>query len=351
MECRSVLEIAVDLTGNHSFVICKFCVRFCCDYKRQDHNTNDIPQRSHTRPLHSVNARTVHTLFPSVCSRSVAALYSSSLIRHKVAVAAVLLSSSDWNRLHKDILSHMQTTSTHMRRDQGVGRMCQHLPAPKLHQILHATGRCCAAISWSKTTLVQVFYVEQPVQPLAKVRSNIGHWPSYQLARNFQAEVYFSWRTWSAWPAWLAVQLSFPVTFGHAFQHSVISAEGQMNAAITTQQFKYDPEMHCLLFSNAAYGCWQEHAWLFGHRWARMESTLHELFFSPGCWWGYYKYLLRLRSRTDFTSSCGLHPSPILGLRLEGYRLSFPAVLMAFTHRQRVSYEEVCVPATSLKDL
>jgi hypothetical protein len=62
------------------------------------------------------------------------------------------------------------------------------------------------------------------------------------------------------------VQLSFSVTFRHTLQHSVISAEGQMNAAITSQPFKYDPEMHCLHFSNAAYGWWQKHAWFFGHR-------------------------------------------------------------------------------------
>jgi len=35
------------------------------------------------------------------------------------------------------------------------------------------------------------------------------------------------------------------MTFGHAFQHSVISAEGQINAAIISQPFKYDPEMYC----------------------------------------------------------------------------------------------------------
>jgi hypothetical protein len=39
--------------------------------------------------------------------------------------------------------------------------------------------------------------------------------------------------------------------------------------------------MHCLHFSNAADGWWQEHRWLFGHRWAHMESALHRLFISP----------------------------------------------------------------------
>jgi hypothetical protein len=50
--------------------------------------------------------------------------------------------------------------------------------------------------------------------------------------------------------------------------------------------------MHCLHFSNAAYGWWQKHAWFFGHRWARMKYTMHKLLVSPGCWWGNYKYLL-----------------------------------------------------------
>jgi hypothetical protein len=46
-----------------------------------------------------------------------------------------------------------------------------------------------------------------------------------------------------------------------------------------------------------------------------------------------------------------LHPSPMLGLCLEGHLLSLLAILMAFTHRQTVSYEEACVPTISFKDL
>jgi hypothetical protein len=36
----------------------------------------------------------------------------------------------------------------------------------------------------------------------------------------------------------------------------------------------------------------QEHAWLFGHCWACVESTLHILFVSLSSWWGYCKHLL-----------------------------------------------------------
>jgi hypothetical protein len=51
--------------------------------------------------------------------------------------------------------------------------------------------------------------------------------------------------------------------------------------------------MHCLHSSNAADGWWQEqHAWLFGHCWACVESTLHKLFVSPRWWWGYVNHLL-----------------------------------------------------------
>jgi hypothetical protein len=64
-----------------------------------------------------------------------------------------------------------------------------------------------------------------------------------------------------------AVQFSSSVTLGRAIQHSVISAEGQMNASMTHQPLKCDRGMHCLHFSNAADGLWQgEHAWLFGYR-------------------------------------------------------------------------------------
>jgi hypothetical protein len=51
--------------------------------------------------------------------------------------------------------------------------------------------------------------------------------------------------------------------------------------------------LHCHHFSNVADGWWREEcAWLFGHCWARVESTLHKLFFSPSCCWGYSKHLL-----------------------------------------------------------
>jgi len=54
--------------------------------------------------------------------------------------------------------------------------------------------------------------------------------------------------------------------FGHAFQQSIISAEGQMNASMTLQALKFDLGMHCLYFYNAADGWWQEeHAWVFGY--------------------------------------------------------------------------------------
>jgi hypothetical protein len=35
------------------------------------------------------------------------------------------------------------------------------------------------------------------------------------------------------------VQLASSVTFGHAIQHSFVSAEGQMNASMTCQPLKY----------------------------------------------------------------------------------------------------------------
>ena len=81
------------------------------------------------------------------------------------------------------------------------------------------------------------------------------------------------------------MQLSSSMTFGHAIRHSLISPNGQMNAFMTHQPLIYDGGMHCPHISNAADGWWQaEHARLFSHRLARVESTLHKLFISPNCW-------------------------------------------------------------------
>jgi hypothetical protein len=173
-------------------------------------------------------------------------------------------------------------------------RMCQHLPAPTLHQILHITMEmsCCVVLS----PAVLLVYGEEPASPYpARVSSNMGHWQWCQLARDGQAQAHFGWRTWHAWLSErpdCAVQFSSLVILGHAIQHCVISAEGQMNASMTRQPLKCDRGTNCLHFSNAADGWWREHAWLFGYRWARVESTLHKLFYSQSCWWGYGKHLL-----------------------------------------------------------
>jgi hypothetical protein len=54
------------------------------------------------------------------------------------------------------------------------------------------------------------------------------------------------------------MQFSFPVTFGHTIQHSVVSAEDQMTASMTHQPLKCNQGMHCLHFFNDADGWWQE---------------------------------------------------------------------------------------------
>jgi hypothetical protein len=66
----------------------------------------------------------------------------------------------------------------------------------------------------------------------------------------------------------------FFVTFRHTSQHSLISAEGQINASMTHQPLTCDSRMHCLLFYSDAGRWWQEeHASLFGHYSVCVEST------------------------------------------------------------------------------
>ena len=180
-----------------------------------------------------------------------------------------------------------------------VGRMCQNLPASMLQQILHTTTamRCWIVLEQYDTTFKQFSLFMANSWPLLSYKSvqYIGHWLSYQLAWDGQARVHFSWRTWHAWlsehPDW-ATQFSSSVTFGNTIQHSVISADSQMNTSMTQQQLKHDWERHCLDFSKAADGWQQEHTWLFDHCWTCLKSTLHKLFVSLSCLWNHSKHLL-----------------------------------------------------------
>jgi len=87
----------------------------------------------HIFTLLKVITSTVHTLSPTI---SIAALYSYLLRRCEESVTAELISSSDWNRL------------------------------------------------------LRKFYFTR-----ARVPSNIGQWPSHQLARDGQEQVHFAWRS------------------------------------------------------------------------------------------------------------------------------------------------------------
>ena len=203
-----------------------------------------------------------------------------------------------------------------------VRRMCQHLPAPLLHsdfahhngdEVLHGPGA-----KWCHAQVALVVYSEESGSPHpARVHGNFGHWLSYQLAWDGQVQVHFGWRTWVLdFQSTLTVccAISSLVTFGHAILHSLVSAEGQMNASMTHQLLHCSWGMHCFHFSNSADGRRQEeHAWLFARCWAHVESTLHKLFVSPSCWWGYGEILtsvafatyeiLRVHSGTDFACS------------------------------------------------
>ena len=207
-----------------------------------------------------------------------------------------------------------------------------HRPGAKLHhaQALHVCG-------------------EQPASPYpARVRSNIGQWSSYQLAQNAQVQVHLGWRTWRAWlprhPD-RAVQFSSSVTFGHAIQHSLFWAIGQMNVSTTRQPLKCDREMHCLHFSKAADGWWQEHAQL--SLWSSLSTSglrSAQTFRFPKLLvrirWTFagkiqisiavaVHAILRVRSRTDFT--CSMWRScRYLGSTAWGIACPFRPFLMAF---------------------
>ena len=151
--------------------------------------------------------------------------------------------------------------------------------------------RCCTVVEQNGTMLKHFWLFTVQSQPHSKT----GPWLLYQLARDGSAQVHFCWRTWCAWlPKHPNCSMYFSslVTFGQAIQHSAVSYEGQMTASMTRQLLKCDQGLHWLNFFNTADGWQLEHAWLFGYHRAHVESTLHKLFFSPSCWWGYSKHLL-----------------------------------------------------------
>ena len=153
------------------------------------------------------------------------------------------------------------------------GRMCQYLSAPLLHQILQIVMAMTVALSWSKmipcSSSSGCLWWTASLTLSCKSAQKFGHGPFYQLAQDGQAQVYLGWRTWCAWLSEhpdCPMQFSTLVTFRNAIQYFVVSAKGQMNESMTHQPLKRDQRMHCLHFSNAADGWWQEHRWLFGHR-------------------------------------------------------------------------------------
>ena len=88
------------------------------------------------------------------------------------------------------------------------------------------------------------------------------------------------------------VQCSSLVTFGCIIHHSVISAEDQMNESMTLQPLKCDWGMHCLPFSNAADGWWQEKLTMPFGCCSMCGIHFAQTFHSLGCWWRWVKHLL-----------------------------------------------------------
>jgi len=201
----------------------------------------------------------------------------------------------------KHIPLHVHATSNHMGWGLESRKDMPTSPSPIVEpNFEHHDGRevlQCPGEKWHNSQADLVFYGKNLASPYTvSVCSKNYHWLLYQLAWDGHAQVQFDWRTWIAWlleNTDRAVQFCSSVTFGYAIQHSAISADSQMNAYMTRSLLSCDQGMHCLHFSNAAYGWWQEEqAWLFGHCSACVESTLHKLFIFPVWWWGYVNHLL-----------------------------------------------------------
>jgi len=113
----------------------------------------------------------------------------------------------------------------------------ENMPStPMLQQILHITMviRCCIVLEQNDAMLKQFW--------LLTVKS----WPHFILQDHTLIPIGMGWSNPS--PFWLknmtcmtvrapdyATPFSCCVMYGHAIQHSLISAEGQMNASMTHQ--------------------------------------------------------------------------------------------------------------------
>jgi len=150
---------------------------------------------------------------------------------------------------------------------------CANTSAPTSHQILHITMvmRCCIVLKQTVTILKPfwLFAVNSWPHLILQERTVVlaidhsANWQGMVKHKSILAQEHDMHDCTVHHDC--TVQFFSLVTFGHTSQHSVISAEGQMNATMTHQPLICNSRMHCLLFYNVA-GRWQEeHAWLFGH--------------------------------------------------------------------------------------
>ena len=127
------------------------------------------------------------------------------LRRYKEAVTAVLISSSDSNRLPRRCCFTCANSqkSLHGARSVELGR------CPNTSQPQRSNGMCTSrwrqgvALSWSKMTPCSSTSGLRRTARLTLfckgAQYNTGHWPSYHLAQDGQAQVHFGWSTWRAW--------------------------------------------------------------------------------------------------------------------------------------------------------
>jgi hypothetical protein len=177
--------------------------------------------------------------------------------------------------------------------------MCQHLPVPSLHQILHMMMvMCCIALE--NMTLCSIisgclWWRANLVCP-ERMSSNIIHWLLFQLAWDVQAQIHFGWRAWCAWVPEHADCCAVSFLGDSGVCHSLFCCfSGGVSSDCIHYSLTFKVQWRNALhqFSSAADGrWWGEHARPFGHCWACVELTLHILNVSISCWWGYSKHLL-----------------------------------------------------------
>ena len=224
------------------------------------------------------------------------------------------------------------------------------------HEVLHDPGA-----KWHNAQAVLVVNGKQSASPYpVRVCSNTGHWLSYKLAHNGQAQVHFCWRTWCArlselrdiWAHHSAFCHNSSASNERTHDPSTITMQSRNTLPSFFQRCRWDvARRKCMAPWSSLSMCGIHFAQTshFPRLFVRIRQTLAEDILTSIA---ISKHeVLHACSRTDFTCSTWHSSVADVGAPLQGaLSVSLP-LLMEFTHWQTVSCEVASVPKPTFNDV